>query len=193
MADEYDIRGLNLNLDVPSTNGQAEAAELSLHESNFRLLYEQTSQPLLRYLIAITRRQDLAEDLLQETYCRFLTARLPDMDRTQTRSYLFRIATNLARDHWRRPGHEPLPGDQREPSPSWSHLENRFGINQAFDRLKPRERQLLWLAYVEGSNHREIAASTGLRPGSIRLLLFRARRKFAQLIGSPKNRRQPSE
>lgn len=193
MAEEYDIRGLNLNLDVPSANGQAEVAELSLNETNFRLLYEQTSRPLLRYLMAITRRQDLAEDLLQETYCRFLTARLPDMDRTQMRSYLFRIATNLARDHWRRPAHEPMPEDRGEPSPSVSYLENRFGINQAFDRLKPRERQLLWLAYVEGSNHREIAASTGLRPGSIRLLLFRARRKFAKLMGSPTNRRHISE
>ncbi len=52
-------------------------------------------------------------------------------------------------------------------------------------QLKPRERELLWLAYVEGMNHDEIAAATGLRPLSIRILLFRARRKAAQLLAPP--------
>jgi RNA polymerase sigma-70 factor, ECF subfamily len=56
-------------------------------------------------------------------------------------------------------------------------------MRQAFRSLKSRERQLLWLAYVEGSSHKEIADSTGLKAGSIRLLLFRARRKLAGLIG----------
>jgi RNA polymerase sigma-70 factor, ECF subfamily len=56
-------------------------------------------------------------------------------------------------------------------------------VRQAFERMKPRERQLLWLAYVEGSNHDEIADCTGLRAGSVRLLLFRARHKLAKLIG----------
>jgi hypothetical protein len=41
-------------------------------------------------------------------------------------------------------------------------------------RLKPAERALLWLAYVEGFDHSEIAAA-GIRSKSIRVLLFRAR------------------
>ena len=41
--------------------------------------------------------------------------------------------------------------------------------------MKPRERQILWLAYAEGYSHREIAEVTGLASASIRLLLFRAR------------------
>ncbi len=48
--------------------------------------------------------------------------------------------------------------------------------------MKPRERQLLWLAYAEGYSHREIAAVTGLAAASIRLLLFRARRKIAGFL-----------
>jgi hypothetical protein len=51
-----------------------------------------------------------------------------------------------------------------------------------------RERQLLWLAYVEGASHKEIADCTGLKAGSVRLLLFRARRRLAGLIGgSPRD------
>jgi len=186
MAEEYDIRAFHLRLGAPTAKtveASGVKSELCLDECAFRVLYEQTSRPLLRYLLGMTRRPDLAEDLLQETYCRFLTARLPEMDEGQMRSYLFRIATNLLRDHWRRPKDEPALEASAEPPALAPHLERRFGVRQAFYRLKPRERQLLWLAYVEGSNHQEIAASTGLRAGSIRLLLFRARRRLAQLIG----------
>jgi RNA polymerase sigma-70 factor (ECF subfamily) len=52
-------------------------------------------------------------------------------------------------------------------------------------RLKPRERAILWLAYAEGNSHREIAEVLGLRPGSMKILLFRARRKLAELLERP--------
>jgi RNA polymerase sigma-70 factor (ECF subfamily) len=55
-------------------------------------------------------------------------------------------------------------------------------MRQAFERLKLRERDLLWLAYVEGASHHEIADRTGLKPASVRLLLYRARRRLAGLI-----------
>jgi RNA polymerase sigma-70 factor, ECF subfamily len=157
-------------------------SQLCMDESAFRLFYERTSQPLLRYLLGMTHRPDLAEDLLQEAYCRFLTARLPELDDRQARNYLFRIATNLMRDRWRRSKEELPPVQSAEIESASPQLDRTLGVRQAFDRLKPRERQLLWLAYVEGSNHKEIAASTGLGAGSIRILLFRARRKLAQLI-----------
>ena len=48
--------------------------------------------------------------------------------------------------------------------------------------LKPRERAMLWLAYTEGSTHREIADTLGLTPRSVKLLLFRARRRLAGLL-----------
>ena len=174
-----------MNLELTSTPEALEAETvggLGMDESAFRALYEQTSTPLLRFRVCITRSPDLAEDILQETYCRLLTARLPAMDERQMRNYLFRVAGNLVRDRWRRSTDELPPENAVEiPAPA-SHLDGKLVVRQAFDRLKPRERQLLWLAYVEGSSHQEIAKSTGLRARSIRLLLFRARRKMASLI-----------
>ena len=177
---------MNLPIDIdalgPMDDSHAESA-LQMDEPAFHSFYQQTSRPLLRYLLAVTRGADLSEDLLQEAYCRFLTARLPEMDRMQAQRYLFRIATNLIRDRWRRASDESATRDTDEIAASATHFDRRLGVRQAFDRMKPRERQLLWLAYVEGSSHQEIAECTGLRAGSIRLLLFRARRKFAELIG----------
>ena len=60
---------------------------------------------------------------------------------------------------------------------------DRVDVSRAFARLKPRERQLLWLAYANGSSHEEIAAALGLKKTSIKLLLFRARRRMAALLG----------
>ena len=174
-----------MNLELTSTPEAVETetqARLCMDESAFHAFYEQTSTPLLRFLVCITRSPDFAEDILQETYCRLLAARLPAMDDRQMRNYLFRVAGNLVRDRWRRSKDELPPENAVEiPAPA-SHLDGKLVVRQAFDRLKPRERQLLWLAYVEGSSHQEIAESTGLRSQSIRPLLFRARRKMAKLI-----------
>jgi RNA polymerase sigma-70 factor (ECF subfamily) len=155
---------------------------LSMDESTFRAFHSQTARPLLAYLVRACGNSHLAEDIWQEAYCRFLTANVPPMDERQARSYLFQIATNLMRDKWRRRKEEPLEHDAPEPQSAGPNPDLQLEMRQAFDRLKPRERQLLWLAYVEGCNHNEIAQSTGLRATSIRLLLFRARRKLAGLI-----------
>ena len=60
--------------------------------------------------------------------------------------------------------------------------EGRADVRRAMGRLKPRERALLWLAYAQGSSHSEIADVLGLKTSSIKLLLFRARRKLAAML-----------
>jgi len=177
---------MNLRLAAPSWRALADSGP-RVDEPAFRALYERTSRPLFRYLLGVARRPDVAEDLLQEAYCRFLTADVPEMDERQATSYLFRIATNLMRDRWRQVKEDSMPETEAEAASPASPLDRRLGVRQAFARLKPRERQLLWLAYVEGSNHQEIASCTGLRAGSIRMLLFRARHRLAELIGGSRH------
>lgn len=75
-----------------------------------------------------------------------------------------------------------MPENTPEPVSGPPQLDRQLELRQAFHQLKARDRQLLWLAYVEGSNHREIAEATGLRHKSVRLLLLRARRRLANLI-----------
>ena len=58
-------------------------------------------------------------------------------------------------------------------------LQRRTDLDRAMRQLTARERALLWLAYAEGSSHREIAAAVGVKLASVKLLLFRARRKLA--------------
>ena len=152
-----------------------------MDEQTFHALYAATAKPLWAYIARLSGRPDLANDLLQETYCRFLTAKLCNAELAEAKPYLFRIATNLLHDRWRKGEDtrwsEPAEiGFERD-------LDTQIDVRDLMQKLKPRERQLLWLAYVEGMTHSEIARSTGLRLMSVRILLFRARQKAAELLG----------
>jgi len=158
----------------------AEKEAAGMDEQEFRLLYDATARPILAYLIGVTGRRDVAEDLLQETYCRFLVRQPKPMEANETRRYLFRIATNQLRDRWRRGVDEPW---QETAEDGYSvDVDMQMDVQAVMQVLKPRERELLWLAYVEGMDHVEIAAATGLHALSVRMLLFRARKKAAGLL-----------
>src|SRR5215471_18958607 len=163
-------------------------AEPPMDEEAFTAFYERTARQVWAYLARVSGNATLADDLLQESYVRFLGAAAPwRHGEVACRSYLFRIATNLLRDHWRRPQTTPIEDVPEAAQPIFSsrdseRIDSQTVLGPALSRLKPRERQLLWLAYAEGCNHREIATITGLRTPSIRLLLFRARRRMARLL-----------
>ncbi|MDR3737429.1 MAG: RNA polymerase sigma factor [Terracidiphilus sp.] len=145
--------------------------------------YARTARPLWAYLARVGGDTALADDLVQESYVRFLTADAPLDGEVAARRYLFRIATNLLRDHWRRPRTESLEGMPEEVfAAKGAGSEAALTLGPALGQMKPRERQLLWLAYAEGYSHREIAEVTGLASASVRLLLFRARRHAAKLL-----------
>ncbi len=152
-----------------------------MDEQTFHALYAATAKPLWAYIARLSGSPDVANDLLQETYCRFLTAKLGNVETAEAKPYLFRIATNLLHDRWRK------GEDRRWSEPSEisfeRDLDTQIDVRDLMQQLKPRERQLLWLAYVEGMTHSEIAKSTGLRSMSVRILLFRARQRAADLLG----------
>jgi RNA polymerase sigma-70 factor (ECF subfamily) len=50
------------------------------------------------------------------------------------------------------------------------------------ERLRPRDRSLLWLAYAQGCSHEEIAAVLGVKTASLKALLHRARRRLLAIM-----------
>jgi RNA polymerase sigma-70 factor (ECF subfamily) len=156
-----------------------------MDSETFAGFYERSARPLWAYLARVSGDATLAEDLMQESYVRFLCASTPKDGEVAARRYLFRIASNLLRDHWRRPGAvsiEELPDHLLLGSDGSAGMDSRATLGPAMARMRPRDRQLLWLAHAESYTHREIAEITGLGVTSIRLLLFRARREMARLL-----------
>jgi RNA polymerase sigma-70 factor (ECF subfamily) len=70
----------------------------------FAGFYQRSAPALRAYLTRVSGNHALAEDVMQESYLRFLCATRPEGGEVNYRRYLYRIATNLLRDHWRRPG-----------------------------------------------------------------------------------------
>jgi len=167
----------------------AQARTTNMDSDAFAGFYERTARPLWAYLARTSGDPALADDLLQESFIRFLAADAPTDGEVASRRYLFRIGTNLLRDHWRRPRHssiEEVPEQFCLTADASAQSDSQMTLGPALSQLRPRARQLLWLAYAEGYSHTEIAAITGLASPSIRLLLFRARRQMAKLLAQPK-------
>lgn len=160
------------------------SAKSHMDEAAFRQFYNEVAPSLRGYIRRACGDAALADDLLQEAFYRFLRADLPPLERWQLKAYLYRAASSLLVDHWRRLKRErrwgfehllgeagPADGTNREGEPM-----------ELFRRLKPREQALLWLAYVEGFDHREIGLALQLNEKSVRVLLFRARKRFGEAL-----------
>ena len=165
------------------------AAGLVMDEETFRAFYDRTARGVWLYLVRITGDRNTADDLLQEAFYRLLRASADYENETHRRNSLYRIATNLARDARRRNMLRPLLGvdasdiEQVAASEGTGVSDRATDVTRAMSRLKPREREILWLAYAEGASHREIADVLGLSPASMKVMLFRARRRLASLLG----------
>lgn len=168
-----------------------------MDEESFRDFYERTARPLWAYLSRVLGDASQADDMMQETYYRFLRARLPDLGESHRRNYLFRIATNLLRDSWRqkKSEHMPMPEGLEVvfQDRTAEKIQQQSVLTSALGGLRPREREILWLAYAQGSSHKEIAEMLGLKSGSIRLMLFRARKKLAGFLRRQDLRRSPAQ
>ncbi len=158
----------------------------AMDEATFEQFYRETARPLWSYIYRVSGgNASLSDDLTQDAFCRFLRAPARELDHSQMKSYLYKIATNLLRDHWRQTKRESQLDQESEGPEDVAAGEASLGVDfeRVFQRLKPQEQTLLWLAYVEGSEHREIARALDLKEKSVRVLLFRARKRLAGLLG----------
>ena len=162
----------------------------------FHRFYQETASALRAYLRLRCRSSSLADDLVQETYLRMLRQELPDLDAAQRRAYLYKAAHSVLADHYRarrretqwnvehagqRGGAQGEIDDALELA-AWTlldPLELPFDMQVILDSLKPKQKTLLWLAYVEGFTHHEIADVVGVNASSVRVLLSRARAELA--------------
>src|SRR6185369_4378729 len=161
--------------------GESTPAE-TLSREQFELFYTRTAPALRSYIARVAANQAIADDILQESYIRMLNA--PAMRDGQRKSYLYRTATNLITDHHRAQARRRRWWDlfPRRSEAADSKVELASDMERLFTGIGERERALLWLAYVEGEDHREIAEILGLSEKSIKVLLYRARRKMEAIL-----------
>jgi len=107
------------------------------------------------YLLAIVRRKDVADDVLQEVFRRAWQSRVNYREEGHTRAYLLKIADRLVRDRHRqaRPeitlddegwrNHEPLSRGNDDPQQAMTIRENVDQVNRAMKNLSSIQRRVV--------------------------------------------------
>lgn len=153
-----------------------------MDEAEFRTWYGRTAPQLRSYLRLLCREDALADDLVQEAFLRFLRSNISGWNEFQMKAYLYKAATSALTDHWRTRQRELRWEEVPPPAAKNANPELSFDVNRLFRTLNARQQALLWLAYVEGFQHSEIAESLGMKEDSVRVVLLRARRQLASLL-----------
>ena len=151
-------------------------------------LIEKYQHRLLRYLLHLTGRRELAEDFFQDTWIRVLERGGQYDGRHEFAAWLFTVARNLVVDHLRRKQPASLDGlaDVDDQSPfdvpatglpsaldlTIQHEQNRQ-ISEGMDHLGAKYREALVLRFQEGMALEEIAGVTGVPVGTVKSRIYR--------------------
>jgi len=138
---------------------------------------------LHRYCRALTGSVWDAEDLVQDTLLRAF-AKLGDISLRidNPKAYLFRIASNLWVDHFRRT-EEVTPEDRSMASNPEQSMEIRDAAKQLLRRLSPQERAAVVLKDVFDFRLEEIATILQTTAGAVKAALHGGREKLAAPSG----------
>ena len=155
----------------------------SMNETAFESFYKSTAPALRSYICLMCGNPTLVDDLLQECFYRFIRRDLAELSEPQMKAYLYKTAISLVSDHWRRMRREQLRLEKTVPRADGAQdLTLSQDMLRLFRQLKPKQRTLLWMAYIEGFDHGEIAGILRMKAKSVRVVLFRARRKLAGIL-----------
>jgi RNA polymerase sigma-70 factor, ECF subfamily len=177
--------GLTLPAPLPAADDTAThgGAPRPMDEARFEAFYRRTASGLWSYLFRMTGDSAAADDLLQKAFFRMLRTNPAVASEEHARRWIFKVATNLTFDYFRETKRERArEGIAPEGGVATESRELRHDMMRTFAELKPRERALLWLAHVEEEDHDSISEALGVKSGSVRVLLFRARKRLADLL-----------
>ena len=166
--------------------GSEPLARQAMDEQVFEAFHRKTARLLWSRIYRLTGNAAKADDISQKAYIQFIRTADASRSEPEQRAYLYKLATRLAVDEWRR--------EERERAPRWlpfaparsahDDAEMRSGVEKALGGLSVRDRAILWMAYVDGASHQEIADAVGVGAASVKVILFRARKRMAEALES---------
>ena len=138
---------------------------------------------LTLYLCSVVGNVLIAEEIMEDTFCRLAIKRPRFSGRSSFKTWLYTIARNLAIDRMRKEARHPsLPLDEAmapaelcSVEEAYLREERRVAVHRAMTRISEDYRQALWLSYFEGMTNGECAKVTGRSKRQIENLLYRAK------------------
>lgn len=163
-------------------------------EAYFTALFHKYRSSLFRYLTGLVSSPDDAAELVQESYTRLLQHDNVTQLEAVSRTYLFQIATNLARDHFRRrttrrtSAHMDLDDieiadDHAGPEQSLVWDKTIESIKQGIKELPPMTRRIFLLSRFRGKTYPQIAALLGISTRTVERKMSEAMQVLAERLG----------
>ena len=159
-------------------------------QSAFLPFYEKTAPGLLRFLMWKTNGdKPLAEDILQESFVRFLLHldRIESDEEIAVQAYLLQIVKRCLIDkvarapHRNRP-HVPIEEVYDLPDPHQTARQERAvemrELAIAMESLSEKDSEIIWLRDGIGFSHREVADRVGISESASRQAYVRAKRNL---------------
>ena len=156
----------------------------NLLKESFRIFYENHSAGFLNFIRkACGGDEGIAGDIFQESFFRLFRSSPRGLNEYQLKSYLYKTAYRLVIDEKRKRTSDSITDEMTYiESKGVNNADLSIDLERIFGKLKKKERSLLWLAYVEGYSHREISEVTDIKEKSLKVVLFRLRKKCAEIL-----------
>jgi len=155
------------------------------------------SGSILAYLTKLTGSAATGEDLAQETFVRVYRHKLDYRPHRKFSTWLYAIATNLARNHHRWKQRHPEDSVEPEnlsgltgasttddPQESASRGETMRALEQAIQKLPDAPREALLLSVSQGLSHHQIAHIQNTTEKAVELRIYRARRILREIMAT---------
>lgn len=155
----------------------------------FRLLFERYAPMLMRLTARHLRDDELAREVVQQTFFQLHAARNDWKSDARLRPWVFTIAMNLVREHYRKANRRKetdldearIPAAERERAPI--EREERVQLLRAALAQLPRsQREVVELHWIEERPFAEVAEIVGSTEGAVRVRAHRAYKRLKELL-----------
>jgi len=173
-----------------TTDEQLMAAYVAGDARAFGVLFQRYGQVLYRIVRRRLGSDDDARDVVQQTMLQMHRARADFRTDSKVRPWLFTIAMNLVREHYRRSGrrreqgleHEPRASESAQPEQRTLSDERMARVRKALASLPAQQREVIELHWFEESPYEEIAQIVGASVAAVRVRAHRGYQRLREIL-----------
>lgn len=140
------------------------------------------SDNVYRFAMKSVRDEDIANDLVQDTFMR-LWQHVDKVNLETAKPYLFKIANNLMIDLYRKNkfvDSNPIDSEKYSYSQEYSDLKEQ--LDKALDNLAQIQKTVIMLRDYEDYSYEEIGQITGLSESQVKVYIYRARKNLKDYL-----------
>ena len=160
---------------------------------DYDALYSGFLPILLKVSLNVVHDMETAEEICQEAFIRLFERKIPFSKEEEVRFWLIRVVKNLSLNVFRKRKNEAAAVEKlqqihRSAAPSAEELfsaeEEKRRFREAVDSLPDKWKEVLILKEFGEMNYKEIAKTLRISESNVKVRVFRAKEKLAEILNS---------